>query len=111
LLGTWPDYVILCVNLFDSIDYVKRTIRFIETSVNCVVGACAIIPTIKGNVDFNNDGWEERYTMIKEQYERIKIKLYRIDVDSEVEQMGMDMLNFFAKNKRITDSEKITEGY
>jgi hypothetical protein len=100
LLGTWPDYVILCVNIFDSLDYVKHTIKFIECSVNSTVGACAIIPSLKG-YEFSNMGWEERYVELQKQYEDAGLKLYRIDIDSEVDRIGMDMLNFFAtSNKR-----------
>jgi hypothetical protein len=111
LLGTWPDYVILCVNIFDSIDYVIRTIRFIESAVDCTVGACAIIPTIKKEREFSNEGWEERYNNLKVQYERANIKLFRIDVDSEVEQMGMDMLNFFTRDAQPLPTIENVEAY
>jgi hypothetical protein len=99
LTGTWPDYVILCVNIFDSFDYVKRTIKFIESAVNCTVGSCAIIPSLKGP-EFSNEGWEERYITTQQEYREANIKLYRIDISSEVDQMGMDMLNFFATAKK-----------
>jgi hypothetical protein len=98
LTGTWPDYVILCVNIFDSFDYVKRTIRFIESAVNCTVGSCAIIPSLKGP-EFSNEGWEARYVETQREYQEANIKLYRIDIDDEVNQLGMDMLNFFATAK------------
>jgi hypothetical protein len=98
LMGTWSDYVILCINIFDSFDYVKRTIKFIESAVNCVVGSCAIIPSLKGP-EFSNEGWQERYAETQREYQEAGIKLYRIDVDSEFDQMGMDMLNFFAAAK------------
>lgn len=46
LLGVQPDSVILCVNAFDSIDYVKSTITFIESVVNTKVIAI-ILSNIK----------------------------------------------------------------
>jgi hypothetical protein len=100
LTGTWPDYVILCVNIFDSFDYVMRTIRFIESAVNCTVGSCAIIPSLKGP-EFSNEGWQERYVDTLQEYQQAGIKLYRIDIDDEVNQLGMDMLNFFAAAKAL----------
>ena len=42
LLGIWPDAVILCVNDFDDIDYIKRTVMFIESSIKCKVIAMII---------------------------------------------------------------------
>ena len=44
LLGVNPDAVILCVNPFDTIDYIKRTIGFIESSVNTKVVALVVFP-------------------------------------------------------------------
>jgi hypothetical protein len=96
LLGTWPDYAILCVNIFDSIDYVLRTIRVIENAIICKVGSCAVIPSLKDVGEFSNAGWEDRFIEVKSKYEEENLKLYRIDVDAEVDEIGMDMLNFFA---------------
>lgn len=44
LLGTLPDAVILCVNAHDEFEYVKRTIGFIESSVDSKVVAIVIYP-------------------------------------------------------------------
>ena len=43
LIGTQPDVVILCVNPYDEPDLIKRTIKFIESSVNkCKVIALVV---------------------------------------------------------------------
>lgn len=44
LLGTLPDLVILCINPYDDIQYIKRTISFIESSVNSKVVALVLFP-------------------------------------------------------------------
>lgn len=44
LVGTNPDAVILMVNHFDEIDYINRTIQFIESSIDTTVIACVISP-------------------------------------------------------------------
>ena len=42
LLGIQPDSVILCINAFDPIDYVKKTIAFIESLINTKVIAIVV---------------------------------------------------------------------
>lgn len=42
LLGTQPDSIILCINSHDSIEYIKRTISFIEAAINAKV-ICLVI--------------------------------------------------------------------
>ncbi len=44
LVGTQPDVVFLCINPFDEMKYVKRTIAFIESSVDCEVLGLVIFP-------------------------------------------------------------------
>lgn len=50
LLGTVPDAVILCINPFDEISYIKRSIGFMESLINCKVIATVLFP-----MNFNND--------------------------------------------------------
>lgn len=44
LLATEPDAVVLCVNMFDSIKYIERTIRYIESLVYANVIALVMFP-------------------------------------------------------------------
>lgn len=44
LVATQPDAVILCVNYFDEVEYIKRTVRFIESSSPSKVIALVMFP-------------------------------------------------------------------
>lgn len=47
LLGVNPDATILVVNVFDDIDYIKRTINYLENIIICEVIAVVIFPIEK----------------------------------------------------------------
>ena len=50
LLGTLPDGIILCVNIYDPIDYILRTINFLESCIKTKVFLIAVSPlTLKRN--------------------------------------------------------------
>lgn len=52
LLDTLPDCIVLCVNLFDSFDYIHRTVSFLEATAKGKVIALAAIPfNIKDNAN------------------------------------------------------------
>ena len=53
LFGTIPDAIVLVINEFDDINYIKRTIKFIESSIQSKVISCVISPVTK--VVFNGD--------------------------------------------------------
>ncbi len=44
LVGTSPDLVVLCVNPQDEIEYITRTIKFIESIVHCKVISLVMFP-------------------------------------------------------------------
>jgi len=50
LVGTSPDAVILLINLIDEISYIRRTISFIESAIDCEVIACVISPVNNKNI-------------------------------------------------------------
>lgn len=47
LHGTSPDAVILCVNIDDDMDYIKRTINYIEAYVDTKIIALVIYPFVR----------------------------------------------------------------
>lgn len=53
LFGTDPDAIILVINEFDEIDYLQRTINFIESSIDTTVIACVMSP-VNNTITSNN---------------------------------------------------------
>lgn len=60
LMGTQPDGVILCINPDDDIDYIRRTIAFLEASVDGRVIALCVYP-----MKYKND-WTGIYNQKEE---------------------------------------------
>ena len=42
LLGAQPDAIVLCVNPFDELDYIERTVKYIESVVISKVFAVVV---------------------------------------------------------------------
>ncbi|MEF9958764.1 MAG: DUF1611 domain-containing protein [Niameybacter sp.] len=93
LLGCQPDAVFLSINPYDDFEYIERTIRFIESSVEAKILAIVIFP-----LDINK-GWQgfygskveittERYNDLKGDIEkRFKIPVYRSDRDQDIKKL------------------------
>lgn len=75
LLGTQPDAVILCVNPYDDFEYIKRSVNYLESLVNCKVIALSVFP-----MDINAD-WTGMYgkksVLKNEKLLHLKEQLYR----------------------------------
>lgn len=51
LLGTRPDVIILCVNIYDDIEYIERSIKYAEGIVNSKVIGIVISPIKKPTIN------------------------------------------------------------
>ena len=101
LVGTHPDAVILCVNPYDSLQYIERTIDFIESSVGCEVISLVVFP-----MDIR-DGWagiysskqplaEEKYRKIKEMLsEKFEVPVFRLGAEEDMRQLFQVVVEFF----------------
>lgn len=90
LLGVQPDIVILCINPYDSIDYIERTIKFIEGSVDCKVLSLVLFPK-KSNSNSIALGNSEKilehseYTSIAEKLSRyFSLPVFRLDYNDDI---------------------------
>lgn len=91
LLGTQPDLVFLCINPFDDIEYISRTIRFIESSIDCVVQGLIMFPMDRKKDWTGNFGRKERidrsqYLTMREYIEKkTNKKVYFLDDKKDID--------------------------
>lgn len=102
MLGTAPDYIVLCVNPHDDTEYVDRTINFLNAVNYGKVEAIMIFPIeVKeaGAFDFKNEKSviSERSVMaIKEKLrQRYGKKVYAIDNANDLDMLANEIINFF----------------
>jgi hypothetical protein len=101
LLGTLPDAVILCINPYDDADYIIRSIKFLESAVDCkVLGLCVFPMSLK-------DDWTGMYgqktKITNEKFEAVKnllsdnadIPVYLLGNESDMEKVTADIETFF----------------
>lgn len=103
LLGTQPDGVVLCVNPYDDIEYIKRTILFIESSVEAKIIAISLFPM---NL---RDDWsgiygekrkvsQEEFWVIKQKLqEKFMIPVFLIGEDSDMDNLTEMVTDFFSE--------------
>lgn len=101
LFGTLPDAIILCVNPYDDLNYIQRTISYIESSIDAKIIAIMVYPmkiknswegifglkTPLSDMEFN-----ELEKKIKDIY---KISIYNLSNDTHIDYLIQDILNFF----------------
>ncbi len=96
LLGTLPDVVVLCVNVFDGSDYIKRTIRAIESLADCRVIALALSGIAP-------DSFFRKRMVADEEIEACSVKLraeigvpvFKID-EGGVSKLGEEIVNYLS---------------
>lgn len=75
LTGTLPDCVILCVNPYDDIDYIRRTINYIESVAIAKVIAIVIFPKTISEKWFAIP--DARFPLGQEEYSHLKQLYYK----------------------------------
>ena len=102
LMGTLPDCIVLCVNLFDSFEYIHRTISFLESAANSKVIALATIPF---NTNRNaNYSTEKSKTVVLDDFcdlqrdycSEFKIPLYNIVEKKEIVRLSKQIVDYFS---------------
>ncbi len=104
LLGTQPDVVVLCVNPYDDINYIKRTISFIESSIDSKVISLVVFP-----MDFK-DNWtgiygykktlsEEKYYKLKEiLYNEFNLPIFKLGLENDMSELVNLIINYFSED-------------
>ena len=103
LLGIQPDASILCINPFDDIEYIERTIKYLESAIESRVLALALFP-----MDIS-DSWKGIYGSRKEisldklktlkstMVSQIGLPLYCLGDEGDMSQLFNDILNYFSE--------------
>lgn len=101
LLGTQPDAVILCINPYDELDFVLRTVQFIESSVNCKVISLVAFP-----MDLTDDWtgiYGKKIPLSSSKFEKIReqlsntllIPVYQLGDEQDMKSVVNGIIDFF----------------
>ncbi len=103
LLGTQPDAVVLCVNPFDELDYIDRTIKYIESVVNSKVIAIVVFPMdIKENwtgIYGQKIGLsQEKLLSLKKQLSKqFSVPVYKLGCKIDMNAVAENIINYFGE--------------
>lgn len=101
LLGTQPDAVILCINPYDDLDYISRTVLFIESSVDCKVIAFVMYPMdVKDNwtgiygqrIALSDEKFLELSVLL---FDKFQIPVYKLGRTADMDLMINNVIDYF----------------
>jgi len=102
MLGTSPDYIVLCVNPHDDMEYVDRTINYLNAVNNGKVESIVVFPVeVKetGAFDYKNEKCEisaSAMMTIKEKlHQRYGKKVYAINDKDDLDMLANQILESF----------------
>lgn len=104
LTATNPDVFVLCVNLHDPIEYIKRTIKYLEAFDDSPVIALALYPVVTEAATQIGLGYHKRMASereLEEASERLSkefgIPVYALNQEKEVERLCGDIVVYFSE--------------
>ncbi|MGM0124413.1 hypothetical protein IGI37_001790 [Enterococcus sp. AZ194] len=101
LLGTQPDAVLLSINVFDDLSYIRRTISYLEGLVDCKVIGLVIYP-----FEYPNN-WQGSYgklirisnadkkEIIEKYQQKFSLPVF-FNEDDEIEKIMTEIVNYFS---------------
>lgn len=101
LMGIKPDGVILCINSFDEVEYLKRTINVLENLYETKVISLCLFPLTYENNWAGNSGLRRKITEIEK---KVFIKnatnafgkpVYCMDSEEEMDELFESVLNYY----------------
>lgn len=101
LMGSQPDAVVMCVNPYDDLSYIRRSIGFIESSVDCKVIALVVYP-----MNIKNDWtmmYNQKEVLSDVDYRNLKnalggefsMPVYRLGEHGDTVSLYNDIIHFF----------------
>lgn len=106
LLGTEPDFSILCINAYDEIEYIKRTISCIQSVGDGKVSAIALFPkdvlSTATNIVYKTKimDFDEITERKKYFYEKLSLPIYCIGVEEDIEKLCNQIIDFFSEEEQ-----------
>lgn len=103
LLGTQPDATVLCINPFDEIEYIERTIGYLKSAIESQVIALVLYPMDISNKWSGIYGSRIRVDEAKMQtisdvvQQRFNLPLYCLGNEKHMEDLMNTVVDFFAK--------------
>lgn len=99
LMAARPDAVVLCINGYDPIEYIKRTIVTIENLLNTSVVAISVYPIDKTREKFNNKVRYYSEEFVEEMSAKIGKKCYLMNSENNLDCLFDDVLTYFTTPK------------
>lgn len=105
LLGTLPDAIVLCVNSYDEIDYVRRTIQYLESCVDSKVIALVVYP-----MGYNDQLGRSRLVHLSDTelnkiaymlFSQFNIPAYILGKESDMEKLYTTVIAFFTSDTEV----------
>ena len=102
LLGTQPDAVIMCINPYDDMVYIKRSIAFLESLVDCKVIGLSMFP-MDMKVDWSGL-YGQKQPLSKEKYQKLKkeicktigVPVYLLGEKTDIDEMYSTIIDYFS---------------
>ena len=105
LLGTLPDAIILCVNSYDEIDYVRRTIQYLESCADSKVIALVVYPMGYNDqlgrsrlVHLSDTELNKIVHMLSSQF---NVPAYTLGKESDMEKLYATVIAFFTPDTEM----------
>ena len=101
LLATQPDAVVLCINAYDDVEYIERSINFLESLIDCKVIALVVFPKTLAN-DWKGM-FSKKVKLDKDSYNRLEdichkkfhLPLYRLGDINNMNMLAELIIDFF----------------
>lgn len=103
LLATQPDAILLCVNIYDSDEYIYRTILTLENMINTYVIALILSPIAHTHIDSGlsrKTFYEERNRMYKFKHhleEQFQKEVFILDFEDDAREIFDYCINIFER--------------
>lgn len=102
LQATQPDAVVLCINPFDDCDYINRSVKYIESSVDCKVIALCIFPI---DIDSTSSLLNKKKVLSSEKFLELenklnkyyKIPIYKLGDENHLNSLFETIIEYFSE--------------